>query len=321
MRLRVRELETANAELQALLAASGAASASSSGRPGGDDGSASASGIATGFVLDTGNLSQQGCKVCPNCDRLVPEANFDAHVMHCERHFRRCPVCKEAMPTKDLDQHLARWKSPEGAASAASRGDLQLLRAFCAHGAALQAARSEESGGTLLHIATRQANPEMLALLLSRAVGDTGGRFEWLAAWDSKGQAALHAAVALGHEAVVALLLEAGANVDQRSRAGDTPLLVACRGGNVALVRRLESAGADLTAKTALGDTALQVAQAHGHIDCGLALGAHRFRGDLKAGAALEAENLSRARTPLRAVRKLESFGIPGGRCSSAPRQ
>ena len=58
-----------------------------------------------------------------------------------------------------------------------------------------------------------------------------------------------------GHEAVVKLLLEAGADVRAADENGDTPLMLASRGGREAVVKLLLEAGADVAATTQAGRT------------------------------------------------------------------
>mmetsp|Transcript_100376 Transcript_100376/g.313659 ORF Transcript_100376/g.313659 Transcript_100376/m.313659 type:complete len:370 (+) Transcript_100376:149-1258(+) len=270
LRCRIRELERANEELLAL--------AGQGPEPKQDAAAREAAEAAA--VAD-------GCRVCPNCGRGVPAANYDAHVMHCERNFYRCAACGDIVPAREKGEHLARWTDLAWALRAAREGDLPVLRSIRAHGARLESVTCQESGETLLHVAAQRGCPELLALLLSRGTPAAS----WLSAASKSGQAALHLAVSGGHEPVAALLLESRAEVNQRNSAGDTPLLVACRSGAASLVRRLVDADADLDARTALGDSALQVAQAKGHMECGLALSVRRFHGS-DHGSSLEHDSM-----------------------------
>jgi ankyrin repeat protein len=68
-----------------------------------------------------------------------------------------------------------------------------------------------------------------------------------------------------GHEAVVKLLLEAGAEVESKDYYDVTPLQVAVRNGHVAIVKLLLEAGAKVDSKNRFGETPLQVAAEHGN--------------------------------------------------------
>lgn len=324
LRLRVRELEAANSEMQSLLSASGGVAGTALQRPSTAGSLPPAlpvcgSGLPNDCVAGISQAEPLPTRVCPSCDREVPLLNFEAHTVHCQRHFRRCPACQEAMPSKDLANHLAQWADPAILSSAAEEGDLPSLRAARAHGTSFATFRTEGSYETLLHVAVRKSNLELLALLLgSPAQHIDGGRAEWLAAMDVSGQAVLHAAVASGQEALVAFLLEAGADANQRAASGDTPLLAACRVGHTSIAQRLVAAGADPEARTALGDTILQVAQSHGHMECALALGVRRLQKDHSGALSPSGSPLAAVPTPLRgvsgglAMRSTRSFGGVG---------
>ena len=79
------------------------------------------------------------------------------------------------------------------------------------------------------------------------------------------GMTALHWAAQRGDDEVVALLVDAGADVEARTRLGShTPLHVASRSAQVSVVRTLLMAGADASAVTTTGATALHFAAGSG---------------------------------------------------------
>jgi ankyrin repeat protein len=67
------------------------------------------------------------------------------------------------------------------------------------------------------------------------------------------GQTALSRAAIKGHEAVVELLLEKGADVESKDSDGLTPLSWAARGGHEAVVKLLLEKGADTESKNSHG--------------------------------------------------------------------
>ncbi len=63
----------------------------------------------------------------------------------------------------------------------------------------------------------------------------------------------LHYAATGGHQALIAMLLDAHAYIDAESPNGTTPLMMAAQYGSVAAVRQLLEAGADASLKNQLG--------------------------------------------------------------------
>ncbi|KAH3269678.1 hypothetical protein KXW55_003589 [Aspergillus fumigatus] len=94
---------------------------------------------------------------------------------------------------------------------------------------------------------------------------------------DARGRTALYWASSKGHEAVVRLLIERGANVRVKDKLGLTALYQASSSGHEAVVKLLLDHGADVNARSASkGWTALFEAASNGHeavvqllLDCG----------------------------------------------------
>jgi len=75
----------------------------------------------------------------------------------------------------------------------------------------------------------------------------------------------IHSAVAGGHDAVVAVLVDAGADVNATQRHGWTPLHGAAQNGSLASVERLLAAGADPATRNDDGVDAVALAREAGH--------------------------------------------------------
>ena len=86
-------------------------------------------------------------------------------------------------------------------------------------------------------------------------------------ATNGTGYNALTGAVASGHTAIVAWLLENGADPNYRYAAGYSPLLTAAANGHLGIVSMLLGNGADLSARTNNGKTALKFAEERGHAE------------------------------------------------------
>jgi ankyrin repeat protein len=79
------------------------------------------------------------------------------------------------------------------------------------------------------------------------------------------GKTPLSTAAGMENEAIVRLLLGAGANIEYRRKNGETPLLLATLHGTEAIVRVLLEAGADVECRGRHGHTPLSRAAARGH--------------------------------------------------------
>jgi uncharacterized protein len=75
----------------------------------------------------------------------------------------------------------------------------------------------------------------------------------------------IQSAAAAGHDKVVNVLLDNGANPNVREQGGYTPLHAAAQNGDEEMIRTLLYGGADLTLKSDNGKTALDIATEAGH--------------------------------------------------------
>ncbi|KAI9889110.1 MAG: hypothetical protein M1814_005771 [Vezdaea aestivalis] len=82
---------------------------------------------------------------------------------------------------------------------------------------------------------------------------------------DKEGRTALHWAAENGHEAVIKLLLEKGADIEAKDGYGTTALHWAAGNGHEAVIKLLLEKGADIEAEDGYGTTALHWAAENGH--------------------------------------------------------
>lgn len=137
----------------------------------------------------------------------------------------------------------------------AARGHVELGVRLLRAGAALDV--RDGAGRSPLWLAARAGHVPMAELLLDR-----GARLDPAA----DGVSPLHVAAELDDSRLLRLLLaRAPVDVDVRSQAGTTPLLVAADRGRLDAVRLLVEAGADVNARNAIADTALICAVRNGH--------------------------------------------------------
>jgi ankyrin repeat protein len=107
---------------------------------------------------------------------------------------------------------------------------------------------------------------------------------------DKSGQTPLSLAARKGHEAIVKLLLEKGSNLETQDESGQTPLSWAAEKGHEAVVELLLEKGADLETQDESSQTPLSLAAEKGHEAVVKLL--------LEKGADLETQDAS-SRTPL----------------------
>ena len=85
--------------------------------------------------------------------------------------------------------------------------------------------------------------------------------------------APIQSATAAGHDKVVQMLLELGADPNVREQGGYTPLHAAAQNGDEEMIRTLIYGGADLTLKSEDGKTAMDLATEAGHEKAAVLLG------------------------------------------------
>ena len=140
--------------------------------------------------------------------------------------------------------------------AAASRGDLEMVRALVQGGALVN--QKDEKGFTALLRALQRNNDEVADFLVAQPGVD-------LNAQGSTGVTALMSYIAKRREDVVTTLLSRGADANLQDADGDTALHLASRAGSVNVIRMLLDKGADLNARNKMGGTPLMWAGVFGH--------------------------------------------------------
>ncbi len=164
----------------------------------------------------------------PNADRGVTDTEGTSNAAHPDD----CAFDVDSsnrIPTEEIP--VGPSALADDPCSCVLRGDQEALVRYLRRGGSPDA-RCDE-GFTMLDLAAARANVEAVGALL--AAGAQVGT--------------LHAAVGGGSAEVVRALLDAGAPVDGRDRAGFTPLHQAVCQGDAPLVALLLSRGADATAE------------------------------------------------------------------------
>merc|ERR1712176_1064106 len=177
------------------------------------------------------------------------------------------------------------------------------------HGIDVSAVVHPQTRDTVLHVAARLGDVDLIGLFISLGVDEVNPVNE-------QGETPLHLA-AEGAEVpgaelpAVKLLVELGANLNITNGKGDSPLMLVCRRGAAQTAKYLVDQRADAEACTKLGDTPLQIAQRLGFQETVLAL--------CTAGASLRSGTPSRCRSGSPAMfRASHSTGSGTGNAAAA---
>lgn len=138
---------------------------------------------------------------------------------------------------------------------AASEGHAGVVRILCEAGAN---AHVVHEGRTPLMIAADEGNLEVVRSLCTFPGADMTARVH-------RGHTAFMWAAGRGHQAVVDVLMKAGAGTPSDTVNGRTAMMVASTTGRIETVRRLIKAGSEINKIGAAGETALSIASQMGH--------------------------------------------------------
>ncbi|KAI4864994.1 ankyrin repeat-containing domain protein [Hypoxylon rubiginosum] len=130
-----------------------------------------------------------------------------------------------------------------------SRGDVDEVDAFLSEGN--EANVKDESGSTVLHLAVKNQNYEMVKLLLEYGANPN--------AKDNSGSTPLNYAAHGREDGIVQLLLDYWADPNNKDSTGSTPLHNVATGGSLAMAKLLLDSGADRYVQDNGGNTPLHI--------------------------------------------------------------
>jgi ankyrin repeat protein len=168
---------------------------------------------------------------------------------------------------------------------ASRSGQRALIDALLAHHAQVDA--KDREGRTALWYAAAAGATEAVAALLAAGAS---------ASADAAGLGVLHAAASQPNPSVLDELLAAHADLNARTRNGDSVLMIAAAAGHVEIVRDLLTRSPDLDVQNDAGDTALMIASRVGYAPiCHLLLAAGANRA-LRNRAGVSAADIASGR-------------------------
>ena len=183
----------------------------------------------------------------------------DSELLVAKNSHNQTPVLAAAYHGQNqVAELLVAQGTPLDLAEAAALGKLDPVTQFVAADASLARSYSPD-GFPVCALAAAFGQLQVVEYLLQHGADVNA------AASNGTGYTALTGAVTGGHEKIVSLLLENGANVNYRYGPGYSPLLAAAANGHLAIVKRLLEHGADPQVQANDGTTPLSVAESRGH--------------------------------------------------------
>lgn len=144
-----------------------------------------------------------------------------------------------------VEPAAAAWPpAPTDLFDALARNDVPAFQQLLEEVEVDQASRDAQ-GNTPLHAAVQSGNVQLVSAFVHSRHGRNAGV---LHALDARGVSALWSAAHHGHGDMVALLKEAGADINARGKQGETPLTDAVTSHRLEMVMALIAAGADVNA-------------------------------------------------------------------------
>lgn len=221
---------------------------------------ATSSAAATGSSATVADVAEQGnasavlALLKKGADVNRPQAD-GATALHWAAHYNDVALAKRLLGA-GAKPNMANDYGVTPLFLAAINGSADMIDALLTGGGDANAARP--SGETVLMTAVRSGTTAAVSRLLK-------GGANVNAVQRSKGQSALHWAVAQGDVNMARTLIEAGADITLRSTAEFTPLMAAARNGSIELATLLIDKGDDIEAAAKDGSTPLLIATVKGH--------------------------------------------------------
>ncbi|MCL2232227.1 MAG: ankyrin repeat domain-containing protein [Treponema sp.] len=182
---------------------------------------------------------------------LVSEKSFEEYFEAESEAFENWKSAREILKARDTLLQMGIPVTGEALANCAGEGDIREVSLFLDAG--FSPDTRNKSGVPLLNIAARKGNWEILKLLIGAGAGLNTQA-------DDRGTSPLLDSVMSKNLDMVNALIEAGANLDIKSKDGQTALVVAVGAGDEKIVEVLLRAGADADISDSMGVSARKYA-------------------------------------------------------------
>ena len=198
---------------------------------------------------------------CPNCKKDILESEFIAHSLSCLRHSFRCKKCGELINDNSIDEHNNNWLNPDRIYNSIKENNLEEFIIILEHGLKNDCIINDKEGDNIYHTICRFNRIKFLTELNKRNI-----KFD-LDSINKNKDTALILAINNKNVECAEIIVKMGANILIRNKADLSPLMLCCKFGFSKLFDILINKGANINEKNILGETPLSLSQLYNHDD------------------------------------------------------
>ena len=200
-------------------------------------------------------------KRCPNCKKDFLESEFIAHSLVCLRHSFKCKTCGELINDNLINEHNNNWINSERIFKTIKENNLKEFILILDHGLKDDFLIDEKEGDYIYHSICRFNRYKFLKELNKRNIIFN------LDILNNNKDTPLILSINNKNIECAEEMIKMGANYILRNKADLSPLMISCKFGFEKLVDLLIEKGANINEKNILGETPLSLAQLYNHDD------------------------------------------------------
>ena len=211
--------------------------------------------------LNNPKINSHKLQRCPNCQKEVPESEFVAHSLICLRHSFRCKKCGELINEKEKKQHLEKYRNPEKIFNSIKNGKFDEFKMILEHGLKSDDIIDPKEGDHIYHCICRYNRINFLKEIINKKFPLDINMLN-----KNKETPLITALINKGIECAESLI-KLNCDINIRNKGDLSPLMLAAKIGNKKIFELLLNKGANINDKNILGETALSIAQSYHHDD------------------------------------------------------
>ena len=211
--------------------------------------------------LNNPKINSNKLQRCANCQKEVLESEFVAHSLICLRHTFRCKKCGELINEKEKKKHLEKYRNPQRIYNSIKNGNFDEFKMILEHGLKSDDIIDQKEGDHIYHSICRFNRINFLKEIINKKFPlDINSINKYketplITAINNKGIECAESMIKLG------------CDIKIRNKGDLSPLMLCAKIGNKKLFELLLNKGANINDKNILGETPLSLAQSHQHDD------------------------------------------------------